>query len=189
MILLTDGDPFSFSPGAAGPETFADFRRGGVLSGWLPGPALRINRFLEAVEIPLMIPAEELFFSLIPLSPETPGLPEAPPGEGPPARFYELSFRVKTPSVSQARALVSLFSMARLFIPFPESPGVPATGWKPGDPGEPDPDEALAALAPIFASLPSQEGVYLTIRSGPMASREIALLFGIFSLYSIQNTK
>jgi hypothetical protein len=187
LVLLSDGDPFSFSPGAAGPGTFMDFRRGSVLSGWLPGPALRINRFLEALEIPLMIPAEELFFSLIPLAPETPGLPEAPPGEGPPARFYELSFRVKTPSVSQARALVSLFSMARFFIPFPEPSGAPA--WKPGDPGEPDPEEALAALAPLFASLPSQEGVYLTIRSGPMASGEIALLFGIFSLYSIQNTK
>jgi hypothetical protein len=201
LALLSDGDPFSFSPGPERPEAFGEFRRDSVLSGWLPAPAPRINRFLEALEIPIMIPAEELLFALVPLSRNGPELPEAPGGEGPAGGLgggprggpaggpegYELLFRIKTPSVSQARALVTLFSMARLFMPSPEVPEGQSPGGQAAPAAGEDPDEALRAVSSLFALLPVQEGVYLTLRSGPMDAGRAALLFRIFSVYSIQN--
>ena len=46
------------------PSTFINFGRGAPLSCWMKAPDILLNKMLENEEIPVMIPAEELFFSL-----------------------------------------------------------------------------------------------------------------------------
>jgi hypothetical protein len=50
----------------------------------------------------------------------------------------------------------------------------------------PDRTGIAAALPVLFANSPVQDGTELTLHSGTMNSDEIALLFNIFSVYSIQ---
>jgi hypothetical protein len=87
-------------------------------------------------------------------------------GEG---RLYEAVLRIETPSVSQARALVSIISMVRSFM---INGGPPPAG------------SPLALAAALFAMPPVQEGAVLIIRTGVMDEGEIALLFNMFAVYS-----
>ncbi|GHV10551.1 hypothetical protein FACS189491_00230 [Spirochaetia bacterium] len=161
-------DPFAPPPGIASPEGFAEFRRGAALSFWVEDPAVPLNRFLNVLTLPLQIPAEQLFISLYPASPEY----LAEPGSA----GYEAHVRIKTPTASQARALVTIMSMARLFA----SNAAGAEGLAA--------PSSVAGLIPIlFAHPPEQDGTFLNIRTAPMDAGEIALLFGMFSIYSTQN--
>jgi hypothetical protein len=170
LALAADGDPFA--PGAGGqsgtaPAGFEDFRRLCVLAGWMPEPKDPVNCFLAAAEIPLQIPAEDFFF----------GARNVTGGQ------WELVFQVTTPSVSQARALLTLFSLARMFAFNTAKDDLGLAG-----PGEvPDRTGIAAALPVLFANPPVQDGAELTLHSGTMNSDEIALLFNIFSVYSISN--
>jgi hypothetical protein len=156
-------DPFAPPPGMASPAGFAEFRRGAALSLWVENPAVPLNRFLSRLELPLQIPAEQLFINLFPE-------PEQAASAAPGSASYEAHLRIKTPSVSQARALVTIFSMVRLFASN-------ATGM--GD---------FGTLLPIlFANPPVQDGAFLNIRTAPVDEGEVALLFGLFSVYSTQN--
>ncbi|GHU15940.1 hypothetical protein FACS1894163_04350 [Spirochaetia bacterium] len=151
-------DPFAASPGTPSPEGFTEFRRGAALTLWLENPSGILNRFLSEMNLPLQIPAEELLIGLYP-APSENGLAN-----------YEALLRIKTPSASQARALVTIFSMARLFAANAAGAG------------------GIMALAPIlFANPPEQDGASLNIRTALMDESEIALLFSLFSVYSIQN--
>ncbi|GHV87550.1 hypothetical protein AGMMS50255_8460 [Spirochaetia bacterium] len=164
-------DPFASSPGTASPEGFAEFCRGAVLSLWLENPAAPLDRFLSEMNLPLQIPAEQLLVSLHPVPAEEPQQ-EAAPGE----TSYEAHLRIKTPSLSQARAMLTIFSMARLF----------ASSVATASPSVAPP--SMTALLPIlFANPPVQDGAFLNVRTAPMDSGEIALLFGMFSVYSTQN--
>jgi hypothetical protein len=160
LALATDKDPFA-PGGAVSPERFEEFRKACVLAGWMPEPGESLNRFLQAMEIPIKIPAEEFFFGAVRTGGTTSG---APPGED---DKWELIFRISTPSPSQARALVTLFTMARMFI------GNASGG-----------DGLMGALPLLFANVPVQDGVDLSFRSGVMNTKEIALLFNSFSVYS-----
>ncbi|GHV65766.1 hypothetical protein AGMMS49587_20350 [Spirochaetia bacterium] len=161
VALGANLDPFAASPGTPSPEGFSEFRRGAALSLWLDNPAVPLNRFLSEAGLPLQIPAEQLLISLHPAAPDAEFAAEA---------GYEAHLRIKTPSPSQARALVTIFSMARRVS------GAAGTG------GE------IATLLPIlFANPPVQDGAFLNIRTAPMEAGEIALLFGLFSVYSTQN--
>ncbi|MDR1029418.1 MAG: hypothetical protein LBL76_00940, partial [Treponema sp.] len=129
--FVSDGDPLPAPDGSvlSVPETFALFAQDAVLAGWLTEGATPLNQFLQSLEIPLQIPAGQVLFSL-------------QQSQG----YYEGLIRLETPSVSQARALVSLFSMARLFM----GPLVPGDINSLTDP------QALGGL--FFAHPPEQDG-------------------------------
>ena len=164
LAYASDGDPFA--PGAGmdiSPPGFLDFRLPCVLSGWIVEPNEQINRLMDNMGIPLQIPAEDFFFGII----------RAPDdGAFPGRELWALNFKIRTPSANQARSLVSLFSLARLFMP---------RGEIPLDAETMSPQEAATLL---FANAPVQDGAFLSIRTGVLDSRGIALLFDLFSVYS-----
>jgi hypothetical protein len=154
QALLSDGDPFTPPPGTEAPSGFEEIRRNALLAGWTD-TAEAVNRFIAAMAIPITIPADRILF----------GIYAAPRDR----TRYEAKLRVQTATVSQARALVSIFSMARLFIA-----GVEFSG-----------PEGMVAAA-LFANVPVQEGSDLIITTGLLDAEGITLLFNMFSLYSIQ---
>ncbi|GHV01653.1 hypothetical protein FACS189485_00420 [Spirochaetia bacterium] len=170
-------DPFAASPGTPSPEGFTEFRRGAALTLWLENPSAILNRFLDGMNLPLQIPAEELLIGLYP-APSAEFAAKLSAGKQTSENGlanYEAILRIKTPSVSQARALVTIFSMARLFAANAAGAGGIAA-------------PSMAALAPIlFANPPEQDGAFLNIRTALIDESEIALLFSLFSVYSIQN--
>jgi hypothetical protein len=171
--LVSDGDPFSPPPGPVLPGGLAELRRGALLAGWLEDAGTPINQFFARLEIPIQIPAKQALFGVYALpqgapsgkagslSPEKPGEGEAP--------VYEATLRIETPSVNQAKALVSVISMVRLFMPGGGFSGAGGT---------------MALAAALFAKPPEQEGPFLIIHTGAMDAQEIALLFNMFSVYS-----
>jgi len=152
LAFATDGDPFNAgSLAKPAPPGFEEFRRTCVLSLWLGEPGLTLNNFIGNLGVPLQIPAEDLFIGVVPAQ----------------ANRWVIVFRIRTPSESQARSLVSLFSMARLLLQRVDGA---ATGAY----------QEVAAL--LFANPPEQENEFLTIRTGPVDELRIALLFSMFSL-------
>jgi hypothetical protein len=148
-------EPFAEAPGTEVPEGFAEFRRGAALAFWADEPGPRADHFFEALGLPLRLPADRLFVSLVPHE-----------RDGDAAALYEALIRIETPAASQARALFTLINMARLYL----SPA--------GEGG----DAALGAV--FFANPPVQDGRNLSIRTGVLDAEEIALLFRLFSIYS-----
>ncbi|MCL2069597.1 MAG: hypothetical protein FWH19_01250 [Treponema sp.] len=160
--LVSDADPFDFSQRETPPPGFIEFQRGLAMAGWLPGPMGTVNNFLQGLGLPMQIPAEEFFFG----AGRLPSLPSS-------AGFWELVLRIKTPSEAQARSLLTLFNMARLFAPQGSAPTESA-----------DEISSLDLAALLFANSPEQDGEFLTLRTEPLSERGIALLLGMFSLYS-----
>ncbi|GHV92743.1 hypothetical protein AGMMS50268_32460 [Spirochaetia bacterium] len=159
-------DPFAPSPGTPSPEGFAEFRRGAALALWVENPAVPLNRFLSDMKLPLQIPAEQLLISLLPAVQAGPEPTAASPAD-PGSAGYEARIRIKTPTATQARGLVTLFSMARLFVTNAAGAG------------------GAAALLPVlFANPPVQEGAFLNIRTATLDAGDIALLFSQFSSFS-----
>jgi hypothetical protein len=149
-------EPFTAASGIKAPEGFAEFRRGALLSCWLENPGPTVNRIFTAMQIPLQLPAERIFVSLF----SAPGQKDQ----------YEALLRIQVPSDTQARALVTLFTLARAFV------GAAPAGDAP---------PALAALtAALFANPPVQDGQNLNIKTAVLTEKEIALLFNLFSVYS-----
>jgi hypothetical protein len=149
---ISDGEPLIAAPGTETPEGLEELRRDAVLAGWVNDAATPINQFIQSLALPLQIPAERLLFGIYAAG----------------DKRYDAVLNIATPSVSQARALVSIFSMARLFIAnLDAEAGGPA---------------ALAFI--FFANNPVQEGTSLIIRTGAMDEDGIALLLNMFSLYS-----
>jgi hypothetical protein len=165
--------PYAQGPGVQTPEGFDVFRKGASLALWIENPAESLDRFFSALRLPLRIPAEELLaaLSMVPDS-DSPapaaGTAAGPGGAGP---LHEIRLRIKAPSETNARTLMTLFSTARLFIP--------QTGG--------DGSEISALLFLLFARPPEQEGVYLTLRTPPMGEGDIALLFNLFLVYLEQS--
>jgi hypothetical protein len=154
QALVSDGDPFTSPPGAETPGEFEEIRRSALLAGWTD-TAEAVNRFIAAMAIPITIPADRILFGIYAAAQEE-------------AR-YEARLRLQTAAVSQARALASIFGMARLFIAGAEFAG---------------PEGVIAAA--LFANPPVQEGSDLIIRTGLLDAEGVALLFNLFSLYSTQ---
>jgi len=123
-----------------------------------------IDSFLNSMGIPINIPAKDFFFGVVRIPADSSGSQEEE------AKPWEIIFRIRTQSPSQARSLFTLITMARLFlgqISFTEASGN---------------SRDMAAL--FFANPPVQEEECLVIRTGPLDERSIALLFNMFSLYS-----
>ncbi|MDR1986281.1 MAG: hypothetical protein LBP88_04830 [Treponema sp.] len=148
QAFISDGDPTPVPGGSfpQAPEAFAPFSENAALAGWLTEAAMPFNQLLQAMEIPLQIPAGQVLFRL--------QQSEA---------YYQGMIRIETPSVSQAKALVSLFSIARLFMA----------------------NLDLKEWAEIFFAYPPvQDGAALNLQTGPLDTQAVALLFTKFSLYS-----
>ena len=168
LAFVSDGDPFA--PGAGSdpaPKGFEEFRRSCVLSGWLNNPADSINRFISNLGIPLQMPAEDLFFGAVkaPADRDSPGKEE-----------WDLVLKIRTPSASQARSLLSLFAFARIFIRGAAAGGEQREGISSMSPME--------AAVLFFANAPEQEGEFLIMRMRSLGADRIALLFTMFSVYS-----
>jgi hypothetical protein len=148
-------DPFTEGPGTEIPEGFAGFRQGTALSLWLTDPAAPADRFFAALEIPLRLPAEQLFVGIFPHRGED---------EAAEAR-YEALVRIQAPAASQARALFTLFNMLSA------APVESAEGTA-----------VLADL--LFANPPVLDGRNITLKTADMDAEGLALLFKIFSIYS-----
>jgi hypothetical protein len=161
-------NPFAVPPGTLLPEGFTEFRQDAALAFWLEEPESYLNTFLSAMNLPLQIPAESFMVSLYPLPAEA-----GEEGE----QLYEPRIRIKTPHASQARGLVTLFSMARFFL---------AQAAQNPEVQNSDASETVALLSLLFANPPSLEGAFLNLRTAPMSGGDIALLFSLFSVYSSQ---
>ena len=158
LALVSNTDPLAAFSAASAPEGFAEFNRGFALAGWMNDSAESINGFMASMGIPLQIPAEDFFF-----------------GAKNQAELWDLIFKIKTQSAAQARSLLTLFSVARLFVS--RAPG--AGGGAAGEPMSP---QQAAAL--LFANVPELDAEYLIIRMDSLEADKIALLFNMFAIYS-----
>jgi len=158
LALVSNTDPLAALPAASAPEGFAEFNRGFALAGWMNDSAEAINGFLASMGIPLQLPAEEFFF-----------------GAKTEAELWNLVFKIRTPSAAQARSLLTLFSITRLFVMRAQDSGG-------GIAGEPMSPQQAAAL--LFANAPELDAEYLILRMDSLEADKIALLFKMFTVYS-----
>jgi len=159
LALVSNTDPLAAFSAASAPEGFAAFNHGFALAGWMNDSAEYINVFLASMGIPLQIPAEDFFFG----------------AKKEDEDLWDLIFKIKTPSAIQARSLITLFSIARLFVMRAANTQGEATG-------EPLSPQQAAAL--LFANTPELDEAYLTLRIDSLDADKIALLFNMFSIYS-----
>jgi hypothetical protein len=157
--LLADGDPYPRRGAVAVPREYAAIRRGAALAGWMLDAAAPVNGYLEAMQIPIQIPADRVFFALYPAG-------EGTGASGGPAA-YEAVLRLETPSASHVQALAAMISLLRTF-----GAGMGAV------------DERVSLLKDILlAHPPEQDGSSLILRTSPLEPERIALLFNTFSVY------
>jgi hypothetical protein len=167
LLLASDKDPFlAPSEEAPIPPGFMDFRRGLALAGWLTDPPGPLNKFISSLGLPIQIPAKDFFF----------GAARTPGNDPAETRRWELVFRIRTASEREARSLLTLFSLARLFI-------------QRGAVQEADPGEALSispqeAAALLFANEAEQDRDFIGLHTSLLDENRIALLFKMFSVYS-----
>jgi hypothetical protein len=152
--FVSDGDPLVPPPGPEAPEPYRALRRGALLAGWSDYGGIALNQFLASQGILLQFPADRIVFAVY----------DSPAGGEP---GYQAVLRIETASVSQAKGLAAVFSLARRFLA-----DLP-----------PEAGEGSLALA-LFANSPVQDGPALIIRTGPLDAPGIALLFRMLSLYS-----
>jgi hypothetical protein len=171
--LVSDGDPFNAEAGPEVPAALEEMSRGAVLSGWIPHAGDYAARFLRGIfgqfsageELPIQVPAERLLFGVY---------KSAVPAKGP-EPFFDLVLRIETPSESHARGLASLMGMLRLFLAGQDSGG-PPVGSGSGFPA-----------GALLTAVPVRQGSTLILRAPGLRAGEVALLFNMFSLYSIYN--
>ena len=164
VALVSNIDPFEASPKVSPPQSFTGFRRGFTLAGWMPEPAVSINTFLDTLGLPIQIPAEEFYF----------GVARTAAAGNSGKTLWELVFRIRAQSANNARSLVSLLQVARLFL-FRGGAGAEAPTGKIGP-------QELAAM--LFARAPEQNEDIITLRTDPLSENYIALLFSMFSVNS-----
>ena len=83
------------------PDGFGEFSEGAVLSCWLEKPDVIVNKKLSEMGLPIELPAEQIFFCLL------------PDAEG---HYYTANIMIQVPSPTQARALTVIFTLARGFL-------------------------------------------------------------------------
>jgi len=169
LALVSNLDPFDNDDRETPPHTFAEFRRGMAVAGWVNDSSPRVNTLMETLGIPIQIPAEDLFF----------GAARAPAAAN--GLDWDLAFRIRTPSETHARSLLALFSTARFFVQMGASAGAGGQDRFLTEDGFLDVQE-VAML--FFANVPQQDGAFLTLRMDSLDTGAIALLFSLFSVYS-----
>ena len=190
FALVSNTDPYAAFTSEIPPPGFAEFRRDFALAGWLPNPSDTVARVISSMGVPLQIPAEDFFFGAsrhlsgtaltesIDDNPTDGNPMDVNPTDVNPAdtELWAPVFKIRTPSASNARSLLALFSIARLFVQRGlVSPGSGGSSFMMS------PQEAAALL---FANPPEQEEDFLIIRTASMDANRIALLFQMFSIYS-----
>ena len=164
--------PVSAAPGATVPEGFTAFRnassalgKDAVISCWIENPAASFNQFLRKMEIPIELPAEKFFVSIIPLN-------VTPSQEN--ARQYEALLQIQVATATQARGLAAVISLARNFIST-DAADINAVGGNANN---------ISALmvSLLFANPPVQDGNNINIKTGLLSAGEISLLFNLFSI-------
>jgi hypothetical protein len=160
--LISNIDPFMDFIFEEPPLDFMEFSHGLVLAGWVNEPSQFMDGFLASMGIPLQLPADAFFFGALRTINEV--------------KPWELIFKIKLPSSAQARSLLALFSMARLFV-------LQAVGAKNGS-EETEFLSAEQAAALLLANPLQAEGEYIIIRTSALSEVEIALLFNLFPIYS-----
>lgn len=171
---VSDGDPFVAAPGAESPAGLAELKPGAVLSGWMDRPGPPLNRIIAALGVPLQIPADRLVFGVYRAETEEEAAGGSAGGESAEGDtgLYRAALRLETQSASQAAALTRIFTMAKRASAF-----IDFSAMESG--------ADLASLAGIFFSnVPEQNGGALTLTTGIMNGRDIALLFNTLSVYS-----
>jgi hypothetical protein len=158
---LSDGDPFVPSPGVESPPALAELRKGAVLSGWMEKPATAMNRIVAAFGVPIEIPAERLVFAVFPVR-------DTANRTARQSDSYTAVMRLETPSSTQAKALVRIFTMAKI-------------GMALADFSENRDMETLAKA--FFSENPVEDGNALILKTAVMSGRDIALLFNTISVY------
>jgi hypothetical protein len=159
--LISTGDPFPRTGGAAPPPRFGEFQEDSVLTGWVPDAATPVNRFLAASGIPLEIPVDLFIFGIYPA--------EAGETDAEAGTFrYFAKFRLELPSPSHAEALVSMISLIRAFAVRPDSAV----------------EGGFSLIPLLFANAPVRNDSSLIMRTAVIDPQGIALLFNMFSLYS-----
>jgi hypothetical protein len=164
-------DPFGPYPGLVAPDGFRAYREGAALALWIDDPAANLGAFLEALSIPLQIPAESCFAALVPQP--GPALPRESGLLGSPLAPLEKEnyigrIRMEFSQPSQARAILVLMTMAKALMPRTE--------------GTLEGTAALASL--IFANPPQQDGNAINRITAPLGRDELALIFKMFSVSS-----
>ena len=160
MVLVSDHDPFDVSlRNDSVPPGFLDFRRDKALAGWINDPLEFFDSLMDSMEIPIRIPAEELYFGLI-------SLPNAHDDET--EKLWEMTMHIRVGSDRDARTFQGLLNIAMLF--FRPAPGM---------------DMSTQLLLSLLMANPIQQNEeFLILRSPPMNVAALSLLFGIFSISS-----
>jgi hypothetical protein len=163
----TPRTPIPASEGIKIPEGFTAFGKDAALSCWLSDPAPILKQRLNAMGVPLELPAEQLFLSLFPLEGQPASASHLAADE---EQMYEARLRIKFQFIGQARILTNLLFLARRnYVP-------PA---KTGDPAQ---DSAAMMSSLLFANPAVQTEHVIMIKSPPLSLRDISLLFSMFSL-------
>ena len=150
----TPTDPFFTAPGVTIPQGFGALSKGAVLSCWFDNPGTLINPKFQAMGIPFEFPAQRFFISLFPLVEEQQK-----------EQRYEAHLRIQVSNETQARALATVFNIARTFLT-PQASS----------------DDIAVIASILFAKAPVLDGKNFNITTAPLSGKELALLFKIFSL-------
>jgi hypothetical protein len=177
--LVSDGDPFAVRGGVIPPAAFSAIRPAAVFAGWVEDAAAPLNRFMERLEIPIQVPADRVLFAVYD-SADRPFWEENDE-----VRYYEAILRIETPSASQAKALAAMISLIRVFVTSgglalpdagPQTPGGDPSGFPDGNPS--------GLIAAFVLNHPVVMDSTLILKSVPLNSGNVALLFNAFSVYS-----
>jgi hypothetical protein len=156
--LVSDGEPYFTQASLEPSPRWFSLEGGAALSGVAENAGERVSAFFDGLGLPIQFPAERLVFGLYPAA-------GGPPAEE--ARYTAL-FYIETPTVSHARSVQSMISLARRVFSTIEA----------------DADPQTAAMGALFANVPRLEEGTVIISTGPMTAEGIALLFNSFSVYS-----
>ncbi|MDR2096193.1 MAG: hypothetical protein LBP76_11870 [Treponema sp.] len=176
LVFVSDADPLIQAPDALSPPGFRDYRQGAAFAGWVDEPEPHINQFLDSMEIPIKIPADRMFFAVFESAGTEDDAETAVSDDKTAVRDnkYDILLRMETPTETQAKALLTLFSMARYFY----------SGDFESTSTDAEEDGSLFLVKTIFAQTPAQDGPVLNIRMEAMDKDQISLLFKTFLVYS-----
>jgi hypothetical protein len=164
---IGDASADPFGSGLQCPAEFEEAKSSSALACWLVNPGPLVDKIFASMNLPLQLPAEQIYLSLFPLAGG-----EAEALEKGPVQKYEVLLCIETISANQARLIANSIALLRLFSgpPSASSPSTDVSGILPA---------LLSANAPV------QDGSKLKINSAPLSLQELALLFKQFSLYSM----
>ncbi len=123
-----------------------------VMAGWIDKAGTKINPFLANIGIPIQIPADRLLFAFYKVT-------ESPP-ENP---LYDGIIYLEVPTVSQARAVVTILGFARNFAAAID-----------------DSQPIGKILTLLLSNQPRFEGTIIKLHAGTMSSEEMILLLSLF---------